>query len=99
MTLTRSGRSKPGRLTSWSRAAALAVAGVTSLALTLDPYILNGASVARLHEGLPLLMLGVSTAFAYGLGFQPASKPICALIHPATGSALLVAGTMIIFVR
>jgi predicted membrane protein len=99
MTLAEAKGRKPWRARSWSRAAALAVAGATSLALTLDPYILNRASSASLHEGLPLLMLGVSNAFAYGLGFRPASRSMRAFISPVAAWALLVAGAAFIFVN
>ena len=99
MTLARPEGLKPGRTSSWGRAAALAAAAAISLALTLDPYVLNGVSSARLHEGLPLLMFGVSSAFAYGLGFRAKSTPIRALTHPAAAWTLLVAGAAFIFAR
>ena len=99
MTLARPEGLKPGRTSSWGRAAVLAAAAAISLGLTLDPYVLNGVSSARLHEGLPLLMLGVSSAFAYGLGFQAKSAAIRALTHPAAAWTLLVAGAAFIFAR
>ena len=99
MTLARPEGLKPGRTSSWGRAAALAAAAAISLGLTLDPYVLNGVSSARLHEGLPLLMLGVSNAFAYGLGFRPASRSMRAFISPVAAWALLVAGAAFIFVH
>lgn len=72
------------------------MAATVSLVLTLDPYILRGASTIRIHSGLPLLMLGVSVAFAHGLGFQPASRLSRALLHPAVGWTLLGAGASLI---
>jgi Cyd operon protein YbgE (Cyd_oper_YbgE) len=81
------------------RAASLAVAGLASLALTLDPCLLNGVSATRIHAGLPLLMLGVSGAFACGLGFQPSGRISRALVQPALAWALLGAGTSLIVLR
>ena len=74
------------------RALALTFACAVSLALLLDPYLLNGVSLDRVHEGLPLLMLGVSAAFAYGLGFTSDRPIVRALLHPALAWALIGAG-------
>ena len=81
--------------TLWLRAISLAVAGVVSVALTVDPYILRGVSGARVHAGLPLLMLGVASALAYGLGFEPGGRVSRVLLHPAFAWALLGTGTTI----
>jgi hypothetical protein len=78
--------------TTWGRAVALLAAGAISLALMLDPYILNGASALRVHEGLPLLMIGVSSAFAYGLGLRAFSLTARILLHPALAWALMGVG-------
>ena len=99
MTLARPEGLKPRRTSSWGRGAALAAAAAISLGLTLDPYVLNRLSSARLHEGLPLLMLGVSSAYAYGLGFRANNALIRALTHPAAAWTLLVAGAGLIFAR
>jgi predicted membrane protein len=87
------------RLNGWMRALALAVAGATSLVLTLDPYVLAGVSASRVHTGLPLLMLGVSGAFIFGFGFTPTHRVARGLFHPAltwglfgVGAALLALG-------
>ena len=85
-----------GYVTRVGRAASLAIAAIVSLILTLDPYILRTASTFRVHTGLPLLMLGVSVAFAHGLGFQSASRLSRALLHPVTGWTLLMAGASLI---
>lgn len=83
----------------WARALSLAGAGAISLALTLDPFLLNGVPPLRLHAGLPLMMLGVSGAFAHGLGYRPSSRVIRALVAPATAWLLLVAGASLIALR
>jgi predicted membrane protein len=75
-----------------SRALALSFASAVSLMLLLDPYLLNGVSLVRVHEGLPLLMLGISAAFAYGLGFSATNPIVRALLHPALACALIGAG-------
>jgi predicted membrane protein len=99
MTVAGADGAEPGVASPWSRAAALAAAAAISLALTLDPYLLSGASAARVHEGLPLLMLGVSSAFAYGLGFRTSSPPIRILTHPAAAWTMLGAGAALVFAR
>jgi predicted membrane protein len=83
----------------WARALALAVAGAISLALTLDPYLLNGVSPLRVHTGLPLLMLGVSSAFADGLGFSASNRVVRALLHPGLAWALIAAGALLMLAR
>jgi predicted membrane protein len=82
------------RTSIWTRAAALVVAGVVSLILMLDPYVLQGVSQTRLHAGLPLLLLGVSGAFVYGFGFNPANGLIRASIHPLVLLALFAVGVV-----
>ncbi len=99
MTFARSDGASAGRATIWGRTAALVAAGVISLTLMLDPYMLNGASALRVHEGLPLLMLGVSSAFVYGLGFRPARIATRVLLHPAVTWALLGIGGALVVLR
>lgn len=79
-----------------SRALALVAGCVFSVALLLDPYLLKGVSLVRVHEGLPLLMLGVSTAFAYGFGFSSERPLVRALLHPALAWALIGAGAALL---
>jgi predicted membrane protein len=83
----------------WSQALALSAAASISLALMLDPYILSGVSALRIHEGLPLLMLGVSSAFAYGFGFTPAGAISRMLLHPALAWASLGVGGALMVLR
>jgi predicted membrane protein len=96
MTFARRDEAIATRPARWSRAVALTAAGAASLALTLDPYVLSDVSSARVHEGMPLLMLGVSGAFAYGLGFRPAQPILRALLHPAVASVLFGAGAALL---
>jgi predicted membrane protein len=73
----------------WARSVSLVAAGAISLALMLDPYLLRGFSLARIHEGLPFLLLGVTGAFVHGFGYRAASSFTRALAHPLLSWALL----------
>ena len=88
---------RPAR--AWARALELAVAGAVGLALTLDPYILNGVPPSRVHTGLPLLMLGISGAFADGLGFSAANRLLRVLLHPIATWALIVVGAALMILQ
>jgi predicted membrane protein len=76
----------------WTRAVSLVVASAISLALLLDPYLLRGLSLARIHEGLPFLLLGVAGAFVHGLGYRATSSVARALAHPMLCWLLLSVG-------
>jgi len=80
----------------WMRGVALGVAATISLALTLDPYLLNHVPTARMHEGASLLMFGVSGAFIFGLGFTPANRLARAALHPAAIFAAIGAGVWLL---
>jgi predicted membrane protein len=73
----------------WARTISLVAAGAISLALMLDPYLLRGSSLSRIHEGLPFLLLGVAGAFVHGFGYRAASSFTRALAHPMLSWALL----------
>jgi predicted membrane protein len=73
----------------WARTISLVAAGAISLALMLDPYLLRGFSLARIHEGLPFLLLGVAGAFVHGFGYRPASSFMRVFAHPMLSWALL----------
>ncbi len=73
----------------WARAISLVAAGAISLALVLDPYLLRGFSLARIHEGLPFLLLGVAGAFVHGFGYRAASRFMRVFAHPMSSWALL----------
>jgi predicted membrane protein len=80
----------------WTRLAALVAAGVVSLALMLDPYVLQGVSLTRVHAGLPLLLLGVSGAYVHGFGFRPAHPISRAAVHPLIVLSLFVIGFVVL---
>jgi predicted membrane protein len=87
------------RISGWMRSAALVGAGVVSLVLMLDPYVLHGVSSTRLHVGVPLLLLSVSGAFVYGFGFRPANGLARATIHPLILLALFAVGVVALVTR
>jgi predicted membrane protein len=82
----------PRRLT---RILSLATAGLFSLVILLDPYLLAGVPSWRLHSGLPVTMLGGVGLFMHGLGFVPWTEAIRLLFHPATAWLLFVAGGVV----
>ena len=83
----------------WTRAISLVAAGVISLALMLDPYLLRGFSLSRIHEGLPFLLLGVAGAFVHGFGYRATSRIARALAHPMLSWLLLGFGAAWIAMR
>jgi predicted membrane protein len=78
------------------RVLSLAVAGFISLLLMIDPYVLRGISDARIHAGLPLVMLGVSGLFMHGLGLYARTKAWRIACHPVTAWLLLTAGVLVV---
>jgi predicted membrane protein len=83
----------------WTRTFSLAAAGAISLVLMLDPYALRGVSLSRVHEGLPLLLLGVSGAFIHGFGFRPTIKVIRAFANPIVIWSFLIVGAALMAPR
>ncbi len=78
-----------------TRIMSLAVAGLFSLAILLDPYLLAGVPSWRVHAGLPIMMLGGAGLFMHGLGFVPRTEAIRLLFHPLTAWLLFAAGAAI----
>jgi predicted membrane protein len=83
----------------WARAISLVAAGAISLALMLDPYLLRGFSLSRIHEGLPFLLLGVAGAFVHGFGYRATRSITRALTHPVPSWLLLGFGAAWITLR
>jgi predicted membrane protein len=75
-----------------ARIASLAAAGLFSLVILLDPYLLAGVPSARVHTGLPVMMLGGAGLFMHGLGFVPRTAAIRAVFHPVTAWMLFISG-------
>jgi predicted membrane protein len=90
----------PNRTASlWARSFSLAVAGAISLALMLDPFVLRGFPLDRIHEGLPIMLLGVAGSFVHGFGFRPTNRMMKGLAHPALSWILLGLGAALIAAR
>lgn len=88
------GRSPPPR--GGLKALSLTAAGGVSLALMVDPYLLSGASQARVHSALPLMMFGIAGLFMYGLGFAPKTRMMRLIFHPVAAWLLFLAGALAI---
>ena len=77
-----------------SRALALSFASAVSLMLLLDPYLLNGVSLVRVHEGLPLLMLPVwvSLLALMGMGIGLCASAVMVLYRDVSPMVSVVMG-------
>ena len=75
-----------------TRILSLAAAGLFSLAILIDPYLLARVPSWRLHTALPLAMLGAAGLFMHGLGFVPRIRILRILFHPAAAWLFFVAG-------
>jgi predicted membrane protein len=73
-------------------ARAVSLAGGLAIAATLFiyPRILGTHLGPLEHSALPLMLLGMSGAFAYGFGFQPESKIGGVLFGPAAAWCLML---------
>jgi len=74
------------------RAASLAVAGAASLCLLLYPYVLGRHLGPVEHSALPVLLLGSSAAFVYGLGYRPERRVFRILFGPLVAWLLMAVG-------
>jgi predicted membrane protein len=75
-----------------TRILSLTAAGLFSLTILLDPYLLAGVPSWRVHTGMPIGMLGAAGLFMHGLGFVRRGAAIRTLFHPVTAWLLFVAG-------
>ena len=75
-----------------TRILSLAAAGLFSLVILVDPYLLAKVPSWRLHTGLPIAMLGGAGLFMHGLGFVPRTWVLRILFHPATAWLFFTAG-------
>jgi predicted membrane protein len=82
----------PAKCRCMTRSLSLAAAGLFSLAILVDPYLLAGVPSWRLHTGLPIAMLGAAGLFMHGLGFVPRTWILRILFHPAAAWLFFTAG-------
>lgn len=86
----------------WSQAVryvSFIVGLVASLMLMLFPFVLHQVSGARLHSGLPILMLGVAGTFVHGVGYVPDNKFLRILFGPVCSWTLILIGGLLLSVR
>lgn len=96
------GRSRETRRTSlpeFVRYISFAIGLVASLMLMLFPFVLHQVSGARLHSGLPILMLGVAGTFVHGVGYVPDNKFLRFLFGPVCSWTLILTGGLLLAVR
>jgi predicted membrane protein len=74
------------------RVLSLAVAGLFSLVILVNPYLLASVPSARLHTALPIMMLGNSGLFMHGLGFVPKARIVRIFFHPITAWLFFTTG-------
>ncbi len=79
-----------------ARAVALAVAGLASLVLLLDPFVLRGVSDMRVHGGVPLLMFGATGLFLYGFGYAARTRLVRLVFHPVVAWGCFAAGLAVL---
>jgi predicted membrane protein len=78
-----------------TRLLSLTAAGLFSLMILLDPYLLAGAPAWRIHTGLSIGMLGVAGLFMHGLHYVPRMTLTRTFFHPVTAWLLFVVGGVI----
>ncbi|WP_213769425.1 cyd operon YbgE family protein [Bradyrhizobium sp. dw_78] len=79
--------------------ASFAVAAGASLVLMLFPFLLRHVQGAMLHPALSILLLGITGAFVYGIGFRPENRWLRILFGPACAWTLMIGGALLLFVR
>ncbi len=88
-----------GPLPGFLRYVSFAIGLITSLLLMLFPFLLHQVSGARLHTGLPILMLGVAGTFVHGVGYVPDNKFLRILFGPFCSWILILIGGLLLSVR
>jgi predicted membrane protein len=74
----------------------LAAASTLSLSLWFYPYALGTEMSPAVHSALPLLLLGVSAAFVYGVGFTPENRALRVVFSPPVAWPLLILGVFLL---
>lgn len=68
-----------------------------SFAVALYPRAIATDMTTVPHGWLVLLLLGMSSAWVYGLGFEPEHRLLRPLFHPATAWLLMLVGVWQVF--
>jgi len=74
------------------KALSLVAAGLISVTLLLDPYLLAAVPSWRLHVGFPIVMLGIAGLFMHAVGFVPRVGALRTIFHPVAAWLLLAGG-------
>lgn len=81
----------------WSRALSLLLAGPLALLLLIHPAAFLDAEGHYSHGLLSLVMLGISSGFIHGVGFDPQALLWRVLFHPLLGWGLMAAGYAVLW--
>jgi predicted membrane protein len=79
----------------FARGLALVAGSAIALTLFVYPFVLGPQMGPREHMALPILLMGVSAAFVYGLGFQPESKLARLILGPAAAWIFILCGLVL----
>ena len=74
-------------------------ASAVSLGLMLFPFLLHSVPAARLHSALPLMMLGVTGNFVYGIGYTPDHRFVRIILSPVSAWAMMIGGATLMMAR
>lgn len=82
--------------TRWTRALSLALASPLAAIFMIHPGLMLGPDGKYSHGLLMLVMLGISSGFIHGVGFDPRSLVWRIVFHPLLGWLLLALGYVIL---
>jgi len=80
----------------WSRILSLLLASPLTLIFLIHPALMLDADGKYSHGLLMLVMLGISSGFIHGVGFDPRSLGWRILFHPLLGWLLLTLGYIVL---
>lgn len=78
------------------RSFSFAIGLVASISLMLFPFVLHNVPAARLHTGLPVIMLGVAGTLVYGIGYIPDNRALRIFFSPLVAWVLIAAGLFLL---
>lgn len=76
----------------WSRVLSLALATPITLVFLIHPAAMLNPDGSYNHSLLMLVMLGISSGYIHGVGFDPRSKVWQYIFHPILGWVLMLLG-------
>jgi predicted membrane protein len=75
-----------------ARAVSLVAATTAAVLLLVFPFVLGTRLAPHDHAALVVLMIGVSSAFVHGFGYEPQRQAWRVLFNPLTGWPAMLAG-------